>query len=1167
MSPTRASAANPATSASPPKKSVRDAGLQSAPAAKSVRDADHSTQTPRNTGVQTSLPGSDDEGYYTSDEDGAGLGLGLGSAAPKEPSGSGFVNGLIELEKMAPEAQRRPLSPESATLSLRKALEPSTPGRGESSASSATPARPKVKLSEEEMLEATLRLRDLDAKAQAAGAEPRRVMVHFTCSPDMAGSAAEVARHVWPLVNKHCRQRGDVSFELEVSPYVVPEPLTVLPGTQILRLQTLGRCRPFFVAIVGEDYGEVVERPDSSLVEFYPWLKGRRDLSLFDMELSNAMRYQKDGDSPAGLAYIINAPVRGINEVKPRGLREMHALRDDIRASRLRVYEAQSQQAAVHQMAEHICAAIDFEYPSLMAIRKLSKMEVVRNTHLGFLRSEAEAKVEVPRLTVQQQLSAYVGSKQPNLPPIVIASENQHAGATSLLCSWINASKHFKRQSEDQFVFVHFAGLTPGASSSTDILARLTVSLRAFLRESLNRDPMDGSIYKQELPALLLTLHKSGSTAIIVIDGVQYTTDEGQAGKQGSNGGSGSGSAAARVTVLDWLPTELPDSVKLIVSVGSDQSQLFECRRRHWDAISLGALTPEEAGAVCAGLQRRPGGRLLDGDVRLLLMSVEVKPQARANPLFLQLAVALLRDPKRTIPVERIIGADDALQLYEMVLQTLEDRAPEVHPHMTRDVLSLFNLSVHGLTFLEALNVMGVPRTLFDAHFSSFGHVLFLALDDSTCDPPESRRFVPFSLTLRRLVDRKYLSAPELTQRARFLSIEQYEGFIGPGRLTSLPTIEELVTCASDGDFARNSSELAWALIREDAWEHVGTLVGNIAVFTCMWASDLRREMYSIWTVLNDRVDPFQAYWDQLLDLYWSATSGSGEQGAGRVLPLARLASDVGELLLLLGHPQAAKLLALSVELLKKFFGPSAAHPDLARVHYLLGAAHQRDLANKSTECIEAYEASYNNYAKSIGNHIAAVDSVISLGEALIISGRINESLEALRLAKKMLEDLGVADFHPEAARCYNNLGLVAKKTGQLAAAEAYYQKALAIRVESFGEQHPHTALSMRNLGSLCYAMNKKKEAVEHFKKALQIGTGIHGPVHPTNAATHEWLAGILHDMGVETEAKVHAATAAYIREKVALLASQARENNQGRQGLQASDPNIPRPEGVAGAL
>ena len=82
--------------------------------------------------------------------------------------------------------------------------------------------------------------------------------------------------------------------------------------------------------------------------------------------------------------------------------------------------------------------------------------------------------------------------------------------------------------------------------------------------------------------------------------------------------------------------------------------------------------------------------------------------------------------------------------------------------------------------------------------------------------------------------------------------------------------------------------------------------------------------------------------------------------------------------------------------------------------------------------------------------------------------------------------------------------------------------------------------------------------ALELFSRALAISQRVHGPMHATTAATHEWLGGVLQEMGNETEGKVHAATAAFIREKVRSLAEQSRAVSAAKGDER--EARLPRP-------
>ena len=71
----------------------------------------------------------------------------------------------------------------------------------------------------------------------------------------------------------------------------------------------------------------------------------------------------------------------------------------------------------------------------------------------------------------------------------------------------------------------------------------------------------------------------------------------------------------------------------------------------------------------------------------------------------------------------------------------------------------------------------------------------------------------------------------------------------------------------------------------------------------------------------------------------------------------------------------------------------------------------------------------------------------------------LREALEGRR------ETLG--NRHPSTLISINDLGVLLKAKGDLAAAEPLYREALKGRRETLGSRHPHTLTSINNLGKL----------------------------------------------------------------------------------------------------
>jgi tetratricopeptide (TPR) repeat protein len=60
-----------------------------------------------------------------------------------------------------------------------------------------------------------------------------------------------------------------------------------------------------------------------------------------------------------------------------------------------------------------------------------------------------------------------------------------------------------------------------------------------------------------------------------------------------------------------------------------------------------------------------------------------------------------------------------------------------------------------------------------------------------------------------------------------------------------------------------------------------------------------------------------------------------------------------------------------------------------------------------------------------------------------------------------------------------------------------YYEKALTIDGEVYGEKHPSVAIDLNNLGSAWDSVGDSKKAVEYFVKASQIFHEALGLDHP----------------------------------------------------------------------
>ena len=127
--------------------------------------------------------------------------------------------------------------------------------------------------------------------------------------------------------------------------------------------------------------------------------------------------------------------------------------------------------------------------------------------------------------------------------------------------------------------------------------------------------------------------------------------------------------------------------------------------------------------------------------------------------------------------------------------------------------------------------------------------------------------------------------------------------------------------------------------------------------------------------------------------------------------------------------------------------------------------------------------------------------------------GDYSRALEYYEKALKIF--LGVyGENDLSVATCYNNIGAECAEQGDFARALENYEKALKILLEVFGENHPDVATSYNNIGYGYFGQGDHTRALEYFEKALKIRLGLFGENHPDVAVSYNNIGGIYDSMG-----------------------------------------------------
>lgn len=137
-----------------------------------------------------------------------------------------------------------------------------------------------------------------------------RVFVSSTFH-DMHAERDELAKRAFPELRHRCRSLGIDVIDVDLRWGVTTENSDVLE----VCLAEVDRCRPYFVGIIGERYGEVPEDFSPEVLRRHPWLEDHRDRSMTELEVMHGA-LRKDPRTTHALFYF-RAP-RGSAPEEPR---------------------------------------------------------------------------------------------------------------------------------------------------------------------------------------------------------------------------------------------------------------------------------------------------------------------------------------------------------------------------------------------------------------------------------------------------------------------------------------------------------------------------------------------------------------------------------------------------------------------------------------------------------------------------------------------------------------------------------------------------------------------------------------------------------------------------------------------------------------------------------
>ncbi|MEW6533590.1 MAG: tetratricopeptide repeat protein [Thermodesulfobacteriota bacterium] len=963
----------------------------------------------------------------------------------------------------------------------------------------------------------------MSSQHQSISPAPQRLVRVFVSSTfrDMQEERDYLATHVFPELRHRCRQRQVEFVEVDLRWGITEEQANrgeVLPTC----LAEIENCRPYFIGLLGERYGWVPDFIHPELVNEQPWLEEHKEKSVTELEilhgvLNNPAMADRSFFYFRDPTYVqtVSEELRSdfLSEDAPSQVK-LEKLKERIRKSSLSVKEDYPDpEAAGKLILDDLWAAIDKAFPEDQPPDPLDQEAA---EHEAF--AQSRAKVYIAREEYYQRLDEHVAAEEG--PQLCLIGESG-GGKSALLANW---ASRYREAHPDAFLIMHFIGSSPGSTDYAAIIRRIMGEIKRRY-DVPDEIPAAPDKIKEAFPFWLAIASAKGGL-LLVLDGLNQLEDRDYAPH------------------LGWLPDYNPPKVRIIVSA-LPGSALDAIHKRECPTLVVAPLSREEVGKLVVDYLAQYRKALGREQVERIADAT-----ATSNPLYLRALLEELRifgifeelDDK----VSHYLEATTIPELYDKILERMEEDFEEHCEHLVGDAMSFLWASRRGLFESELLELLGdsdkpLPRSVWSP--------LFLALQESLISRSGLVNF--FHDYLRQAVTKRYLAQPD-AQKARHIRLGNY--------FEKRDTDE------------RKADELPWQLFKAEQWERLKTSITEVPMFLSLSSGPGMLDLIGYWVSLGQLYDierehdvlfkgfeenaPSQGElaflsWRvaKILDLssklagaerYYGRTLAVLEQSVGPSNPeviscisalasvvsargrydeaeeLDRRALKIAEETYGLRHQQTAECLRYlatrrkwqgdypgALESLQKALSILQTAPETGLLDYAECLRELTDTLDRMGKFDEA--ESFMRQAVDITEKVRGRDDPFTGGMFRGLAGVLESKQQykdAEDLLRRSLEisERALGPSHINTAFCLNDLGWVVMKQGKLEEAEQLYRRSIRIWHSTVGLEHPQTANSMSNLSQLLKILGKIDEAQDLCVKALEIRKNLLGEGHPDAA-------------------------------------------------------------------
>lgn len=888
-----------------------------------------------------------------------------------------------------------------------------------------------------------------DPNASAADERSVRIFVSSTFR-DMQAERDILVKAVFPALRSRMRARGVELFEVDLR-WGVTEEQAERGETLPLLMAEIDRCRPFFIALLGERYGWVpdAETLDASGVAGAAGRAEADGRSVTEMEIEHGAL--GDPETRSTTLFFMRDP-NWSEAQRPRGdfVESDPTTRARLAALKARIRDS-GRTVIDYAAPDALGAAVETALGALLEERFAD--QAPSDPAAAALRLHAAYARERRRLHVGAE--AYLGAldawaETDEAPPLLIGGA-PGAGKSTLIANWLEARRAARPQ---DVLIAHYLGAAPESADPLALMRRLWTELDQAL--ALNEPPPPGDAELIELSDALRRklieagrlVERRGGRVVLALDGLDKL---------------------AREANLRWLPAmRIPGAQLLLSSLPGEAADA--ARALGATQLEIAPLDSDARRALAEGVLARWGRDLSEAHLAPIL----AHPLAE-TPLFIRTVLDELRfsatHERLDARLEHYLAAADMPDLFARLLQRLEEDSGDVA--FVGDALALIWASRAGLEETEIIALCGAAPLAWAQLRNALGE------------------------GLRDQAGRATFNHDALADAvaARYLPSSAHQ------RLFHRTLAREFAARAPD---ARQAEELPYQLRAADDWARLEALLVDLDRFALLRGRG-DGELLGHWLALAARGrDP-----ERQLCAALRARAGAPERWSASDLDLAfdvatflHYAGATGEAIEQLADDLAAACARLRGD----------DHPDtLAALNDLAAARKARgDLAGAQTLEAHVLEARSNRLGADHPHTLLSLNNLAATLDArgdLVNARKLHE--EAAAAAARVL-----GPEHPDTLTCRSNLASTLHSLGALNEAAQIDADVLATRRRVLGPEHPETLTSMNNLAADDEALGDLSGALTLAKEVAALNARLLGAEHPQTLTSRQNLAGLLRARG-----------------------------------------------------